>query len=135
MQHVSTSVQRVFMGYLLLPVCLQRLLDVLLTMDDMHLDAKLPMEPFGQMLGAIHAPVLPTCTAEADHQMCKASLQIEFHMLLGQWIDMPEKLENLTIVLKKPNHGLIKPRELLIWLIASGIVCASAIEYISSTIS
>ena len=67
-------------------------MDVLFPMRDMHLDAELLVEMFGKMLSTVDAAVLATRAAEAEHQMGEAALDIPCHMLVGESIDMLEKL-------------------------------------------
>ena len=46
----------------------EHLVDMLLAMDYMHLNPKLLMDMFGQMLGTVDATVLTTRTAKREHE-------------------------------------------------------------------
>ncbi len=91
-------------------------------MRDMNLDAELLVEMLSEMLGTVDGAVLTTCAAEAEHQMGEATLDIACHMLVGKGVDMIEEFENLAIVLQEADDWLVEPRELLVRLIATGVM-------------
>ena len=67
--------------------CIQNLRDILLTMTDTHLYAKLLMDMFCQVLGRIDAAVLTARATKTEHERGEATLQVTTHMIVGQFID------------------------------------------------
>ena len=94
-------------------------------MADAYLDAKLLMDVLSQVLGGVDATVLATRAAKGEHQAREATLDIAAHVGIGQLIDRVEESEDLAIVLKKSDDGFVEARQLLVRLIASGIVLLS----------
>ena len=110
-------------------------MDALLAMVEDDADAVFRMEMLGQMLGAIHRAVLTARAAEGEHQVCEAALQIALHMGISQAIDAVEEGEDLAVVLEKLDDGSIQACELLVGLIAPGVVRGTAVEDIASAVA
>ena len=104
-------------------------------MTDAHLDAKLLMDMFGQMLCTIDRTVLTTRTAKAEHQTSEATLDITTYMGVGQLIDAIQERQYLTIVLQETDNGFVQTCQLLIRLITARVVRATAVEDIATTIA
>ena len=62
-------------------------MDVLLTVTDAHLNAKLVVNMLSKMLGGIDGTVLTTRTAEREHQRGETTLDISAHVGIGKLID------------------------------------------------
>ena len=90
--------------------CWQYLLYILFTMGHPDLNAKLLIEMLGKMLRTIDGTMLTTRTAEAEHQMGEATLDITSHMLVGQRIDMVEELKDLSVILQESDYRFVEAR-------------------------
>ena len=99
-----------------------------------HLNAIFPVQVFCKMLRAIYASVLSSRASEAEHERSEPSLHVSLYMSVGELIYAVEEGEYLAVVLKESYHGFVESRELFVRLISSGVVCASAIENISTTV-
>ena len=104
-------------------------------MTDTHLDAKLIMNMLSKMLGRINATMLASCTAKTKHQGGKATLDVSAHMSISQLIDRLQERQNFSVVFQEPDDRLIEPRQLLIGFVATGIMCRSTIEHVTTTIT
>lgn len=100
-----------------------------------HFYAKLFMNVFGQMLGAINASVLSSRTSEAEHKTGESALNVPLDVGVGKFVDTVQEEQNLTVVLKEADNGFVQACKLLVRFIASGVVRASAVKHISATIS
>ena len=109
--------------------------DALFTMTEANLYAKLPMNMLGQMLGTIHATMLTARTAEAEHQVGKAALQVSLDMSVGQLIYTLEEGENLAIILEETDNRLVYTGKFLVRLVSTGVVRATAVEDITTAIA
>ena len=56
-------------------------------MGDMHLNAELLMQMFGQMLCRINAAMLTARTAKTEHQTGETALNVTAHVVIGQGIN------------------------------------------------
>ena len=74
-------------------------------------------------------------TSEREHKVGKSTVDIALYMSVGQLIYAFEEGKNLAVVLKESYYGFVESCELLVRLIASGIMCRAAIEHISSAIA
>ena len=104
-------------------------------MADAHLDAELLVDMLGQVLGGIDRAVLTTGTAEAEHEGGEATLDITAHMGIGEFIDAVEEGEDLTIILQEADDGLVETGELLVRLVAAGVVGGTTVEHIATAIA
>ena len=77
-------------------------------MGDMHLNAKLFMQMFGQMLCRINATVLTSRATKAEHQVGETTLDVATHMVIGQGIYTIKKVENFAIIFQKAYNRLVK---------------------------
>ena len=111
------------------------MLYALLTMAYLYFYTELVVDVLGKMLSTIDAAVLTTRTTETEHQGGEPTLNITTHMGIGQFINAVEESKYLTVVLEETDDGFVKSGELLIGLIASRIVGATAVEHITSAIS
>ena len=75
-----------------------------------------------QMLGGIYTSVLSASTSEREHQACKTSLYIPFHVGISKLIDALQECEYLAVILKETYHRLVKPCQLLVRLVTPRIV-------------
>ena len=66
---------------------LEGLFDILLAMNDMHLNAEFLIEMLGQMLGTVDATVLAAGAAEAEHQVGETTLNVALDVVVGQLIN------------------------------------------------
>lgn len=56
-------------------------------------------------------------------------------MVVSELVNRIEERKYLTVVLKEADDRLVQPGELLVWLVASRIMCGTAVEDISSAVS
>ena len=56
-------------------------------------------------------------------------------MMVGELIERVQEAKYLSVLLQQSYDGLVEPCQLLVWLIASRIVCRAAIKNISSAIA
>ena len=91
-------------------------------MTNAHLYAEFFVNMFCQMLCAINRPVLTTRAAEGEHQTSEATLNVTTHMGIGQLIHTVQEGQNLTVVLQETDDRFVKSSELLIRLVAAGVM-------------
>ena len=115
--------------------CCQDLLYALFAVAYMHLDAEFPVNVLGQVLCAVDAAMLAACASEAEHKAGEASLHIAVDMCIGQLVDALQEGEDFTIVFKEADDRLVESRQLFIGFVTTGVVCASAVEDVSSAIA
>ena len=104
-------------------------------MAHVHLDAEFAVYMLCQMLCRVDTAMLSAGTSEREHKVGKSTVDIALYMSVSQLIYTFEKGKNLTVVLKESYYGLVESCEFLVWLIASGIVSGTAVEYIASAIA
>ena len=56
-------------------------------------------------------------------------------VLRREGVHIVKKFQYLAVVLKESYHGLVKASQLLVWLIASGVVRGAAVEHIAASVS
>ena len=88
-----------------------------------------------KMLGAIHGAVLTAGASEGEHKTGEASLDITCHMGIGKLVNGIEEGEDFSVVFKETDYWLIQASVLLVRLITSRVVRASAIEHISAAVT
>lgn len=115
--------------------CRQHLMDILFTMGDLHLETIFLIDMLCKMLCGVDRTVLSAGTPETEHQRCEASLHVPLHMMIGKLVHWLEEFYYLTVILKEADDRLVESRQLLIRLIASGIMSAATVEDISSSIA
>ena len=111
------------------------LADALFPMAYVDLDAKLVVYVPGEVLGAVYAAMLASRAAKTEHKVGKAPLQIPMDVSLCQAVDTVEEGQYLAIVLQEPYDRFVQPRQLLIGLVATGVVRAAAIEDIAAAVA
>ena len=110
--------------------------DALFPMTEAHLYLREAlMQMLCQMLGCIDRPVLTACATKGKHERGEATLDVAADMGIGQRIDVVQKREYFTIILQELLHRVVKASQLLILLIATGIVSAAAVEHIATAIA
>ena len=93
------------------------------------------MNVLGQVLCAVNASVLSSRTSEAEHKAGESALNVPLDVSVGKFVDTVQEEQNLAIVLKETDDRLVQAGELLVRLVASGVVRASAIEDISASVA
>ena len=88
-----------------------------------------------QMLCTIDAAMLTACATEADRQTGKIASHKPLDMMVYQRVDMAQKLQNLTIIFQKTYNLAVQAREVLILLIAPGVVGGTAVKNVAATIA
>ena len=88
----------------------------------MHLDAELVVQMFSQVLCGIDTAVLSAGAPEGEHEVSEATVDIALHVGVGKFVNAVEEGQNLAVVLQETYHGLIETGELLVRLVATGIV-------------
>ena len=104
-------------------------------MADMYFYAKFLVYMFSQVLGRVYAAVSAACAAEREHQICKSTFHVACHVCISQLVYRIKKCENFAVVLQELDYGSIKAGERLVLFVTSGIVCASAVKYISASVA
>ena len=113
----------------------KHLLNILLSMTQTHLYAKLLMKMLSKVLGTIDAAMLSARTAEGEHQRREATLNVSGDMGIGQFIDAVKERQNLAVVLQKADDRLVESRHVFVFLITPGVVRRTAVEHIAATIT
>ena len=110
-------------------------MNILLPVEDAHLDAELVVDMLSEMLGRIDGTVLTTRTAEREHQRGKATLDISAHMGIGEFIDRIEEGQDFTVVLQESDDRLIESRQFLVGFISAWVMGATTVKDVASTIA
>ena len=79
--------------------------------------------------------MLTAGATKTEHQRGESALDISVHVMIGQCIDMIQELQYLAIILQESDDRFIQTGQLLIRLISSRIVGASAIKHITTSVS
>ena len=79
--------------------------------------------------------MLTTRTAKAEHQIGKTTLDVAAYMGIGQLIHAVQEGQYLTIVLQETDDGLVQTSQLLVRLVTTWVVRATAVEDIATTIA
>ena len=109
--------------------------DALLAMGEVDANAIFPVEMLGEVLGAIDGAMLTTCAAEGEHEVGEAALEVTLNMMIGEAIDAVEEGEDLAVVLKEADDGSVQAGELLVGLVAAGVVGGAAVEDVAAAIA
>ena len=88
-----------------------------------------------KMLGTIHGAVLTACASEREHKTGEASLDISCYVGIGKLVNRIEEGEDFSVIFKETDYWLIQACELLVRLVTSRVVSASAIEHVSATVT
>ena len=105
-------------------------------MDEANADVGVFLgEMMGQVFCAVNRAVRASCAAEADHQTGESSFAVCLDMRIDDSVDMLQKTEHLTVILKELNDRLVASSQFLIWFISSRIVDRSAVKDVSSSVS
>ena len=111
------------------------LLYALFPMAHMHFDAEFAMNMLCQMLCRVDAAMLSAGASEREHKVGKSAVNITPHMSVSQLVHAFEEGQDLAIVLKESYYRFVETRELLVRLIASGVVGGAAVEHIAATVA
>ena len=125
-----------FKSQIIFVTVLYILVDALLAVDEVYLDLGIEVaEVFGQVLGAVNAAVLAAGASEAEHQAGEPTAYVGLGVVLGEGIDMAEELEYLAVALEKVDDLAVKAGELLVGLVAAGVVGGAAVEDVAAAIA
>ena len=113
----------------------KRTTDALFAVAEVHFYAVAGVEVEGEVLGTVDAAMLPARAAEGEHEVGEAALKVALYVLVGEGIDAGEETGNLTVVFKKLDDGGIETREVLIGLVAPGVVGGTAVENVAATVA
>ena len=100
-----------------------------------NLHPELLVDMLCKVLGTIHGAVLTACASEREHKTGEASLDITCYVGIGKLVNGIEEGEDFSVIFKETDYWLIQACELLIRLVTSRVVRASAIEHISATVT
>lgn len=89
----------------------------------------------GHGFGGIDGAMLSACAAECHLQVSESAGNIALGSGVDQGITVREEGENLAVIFKELNYGLVAPVELLIGLISPGIMYGAAVKDESATIA
>ena len=104
-------------------------------MRNPNLHPELLVDMLCKVLGTIHGAVLTACASEREHKTGEASLDISCYVGIGKLVNGIEEGEDFSVILKETDYWLIQACELLVRLVTSRVVSASAIEHISATVT
>ena len=93
------------------------------------------MQVLGQMLCTIDRAMLSTGATKRKHQVGEAPLYVAFHMSIGQSVDAVEEGQYLAVVFQELDDRFIQTRQLLIRLVAAGVVDGATIEDVATAIA
>ena len=111
------------------------LLYALFPMAHMHFDAEFLVYMLCKVLCRIDAAMLSACASEAEHQVGESARDVALHVGVGKLVDAFKEGEYLAVVLKESYYRFVETRELLVRLIASGVVGGAAVEHIAATVA
>ena len=100
-----------------------------------NLHPELLVDMLCKMLGTIHGAVLTACASEREHKTGEASLDISCYVGIGKLVNGIEEGEDFSVILKETDYWLIQACELLVRLVTSRVVSASAIEHVSAAVT
>ncbi len=109
--------------------------DALLAMGEVDANAIFPVEMLGEVLGAIDGAMLTACAAEGEHEVGEAALEVALNMMIGEAIDAVEEGEDLAVVLKEADDGSVQAGELLVGLVAAGVVRGTTVEDVTAAVA
>ena len=115
--------------------CVERLLDVLLAVHELHLDVEFLVDMLCHVLRAVDRTVLSAGASEANHQIRESALLVAFHRGVDKGIGVVEKLEYLAVVLKKLYHLVVEARKRLVALILAGVVDGAAVKHVAAAVA
>ena len=104
-------------------------------MRNPNLHPELLVDMLCKVLGAIHGAVLTACASEREHKTGEASLDITCYVGVGKLVNGIEEGEDFSVIFKETDYWLIQACELLVRLVTSRVVSASAIEHISAAVT
>ena len=79
--------------------------------------------------------MLTARAAEAHHHIGESALHEPLHMGINKLVGMLKEGENLAIVLKKLDYGLVESGERLVAVVLAGIVHSAAVKHISAAVA
>ena len=104
-------------------------------MRNPNLHPELLVDMLCKMLGTIYGAVLTACASEREHKTGEASLDITCYVGIGKLVNGIEEGEDFSVIFKETDYWLIQACELLVRLVTSRVVSASAIEHISAAVT
>ena len=110
-------------------------MDMLFTMTEADLNTEPLVEVFGQMLGTIDAAVLPSRTAEGEHERGEASVEVSLYVKVGQPIDAVEESEYFSVLFQEIDDGTVEPSQLLVGGVTAGVVGRAAVEHVTASVA
>ena len=111
------------------------LLYALFPMAHMHFDAEFLVYMLRKVLCRVDAAMLSAGASEAEHQVGESARDVALHVGICKLVDAIEEGEYLAVVLKESYYRFVETRELLVRLIASGVVGGAAVEHIAATVA
>lgn len=93
------------------------------------------VQVFCQVLCAVHRAVLPAGASKGKHEVREATLEIAFYVGIGQSIDRVEERQDLPVLFQEADDRFVQARQLLVRLIAPGVVRGAAVKDIPATIA
>ena len=114
---------------------LQQLMDSLFAVGEVHDDTIFPMEMLRQVLGAIDGAVLSAGASEGEHQVGESPLEVAFYVGIRQAVDRIEECQDLAVVFQETYYLLVQACQLLVRLVAAGVVGAAAVEDITAPVA
>lgn len=79
--------------------------------------------------------MLTARATKAEHQTGETALQIAVNVSIGKLIYRVKEGEDFAVGFEEAYHWFVQSRQLFVWLIASWVMGASAVEYIAATVS
>ena len=87
------------------------------------------------MLGTIDTAVLSACASETDEEVGESAFEIPLDMEVHNLVDAVEECENLAVLFEEVDDWLVESGEVPVLFVSSGVVGATAVEHISTSVA
>ena len=79
--------------------------------------------------------MLATCAAEVNHQVLEAAGKVFLYRVVDNAVDMGEEVLHGLFLVEEGDDGLIASGELLVLVVATGVVDGAAVEDEAASVS
>ena len=104
-------------------------------MNEMNLDVIFLVQVRSEVLGTIDGAMLTTGTTEGDLEVREIPFDETLYVVIDKGIDGLEESEDLPILFKKVNDGLIETGHLFVLIVFTGVVGGPAVKNITAAVS
>lgn len=104
-------------------------------MNQMYGDIVFLFEVLRKIFCTIDGTMLTSGTTESYLQMCEVAFDEARHVMVNKSINGLQERENLAVLFKKINNGLVKACEGLVLLVFARVVRTAAVEDVAASVS